>query len=107
MTLKDMSKWWKEMPRNLGRSLKSIMVRHTRRQGERLYGNDLKKQEIGFPLVNDPVPLLYQLNLIESRIVHDYLGKYYIADFHYHHCHQPLSEATRGATKNVPYKGST
>ena len=72
------------------RVLKYIMVRRTRREIEEFYGNDLKKQKIGFPHVNDPVPLLYQLNLIESQVFTTTLESITCADFHYAR-YQPLS----------------
>ena len=73
------------------RVLKYIMVRRTRREIEEFYGDDLKKQKLWFPQVNDPVPLLYQLNPIESQIFTNTLEAITSADFHYAR-YQPLSE---------------
>lgn len=70
--------------------LKYIMVRRTRREIEQFYGEDLKKQKMGFPQVNDPVPLLYQLNAIESAIFSNTLQRITSADFHYAR-YQPLN----------------
>ena len=73
------------------RVLKYIMVRRTRREIEEFYGDDLKKQKLWFPQVNDPVPLLYQLNPTESQIFTNTLEAITSADFHYAR-YQPLSE---------------
>lgn len=73
------------------RVLKYIMVRRTRREIEEFYGDDLKKQKIWFPQVNDPVPLLYQLNPTESQIFTNTLEAITSADFHYAR-YQPLSQ---------------
>lgn len=70
--------------------LKYIMVRRTRREIEEFYGNDLKKQKIGFPRVTDPIPLLYQLNPMESAVFTSTLKRITNADFHYAR-YQPLS----------------
>ena len=72
------------------RVLKYIMVRRTRREIEQFYGKDLKKQKMGFPQVNDPVPLLYQLNATESAIFTSTLQRITSADFHYAR-YQPLN----------------
>jgi len=73
------------------RVLKYIMVRRTRREIEEFYGDDLKKQKLWFPQVNDPVPLLYQLNPIESQVFMTTLESITHADFHYAR-YQPLSK---------------
>jgi superfamily II DNA or RNA helicase len=72
------------------RVLKYIMVRRTRREIEEFYGDDLKKQKIGFPKVNDPLPLLYQLNPVESQIFTSTLEEITSIDFHYAR-YQPLN----------------
>jgi superfamily II DNA or RNA helicase len=72
------------------RVLKYIMVRRTRREIEEFYGDDLKKQKIWFPKVNDPEPLLYQLNYTESTIFTDTLKCITSASFHYAR-YQPLN----------------
>ncbi|MBA2491091.1 MAG: hypothetical protein ACR2KU_07880 [Gammaproteobacteria bacterium] len=72
------------------RVLKYIMVRRTRREIEKFYGDDLKKQKIWFPKVSDPVALLYQLNRRESAIFTDTLECVTSADFHYAR-YQPLN----------------
>src|SRR5260221_1101951 len=72
------------------RVLKYIMVRRTRREIEEFYGDDLKKQKIWFPIVNDPVALLYQLNKTESAIFAHTLESITSSDFHYAR-YQPLN----------------
>ena len=72
------------------RVLKYIMVRRTRREIEEFYGDDLKKQKIGFPQVHDPAPLFYRLNPVENDVFTDTLRRITSADFHYAR-YQPLS----------------
>jgi superfamily II DNA or RNA helicase len=72
------------------RVLKYIMVRRTRREIEKFYGDDLKRQKIWFPKVNDPVPLLYQLSQTESTVFTDTLERITSTDFHYAR-YQPLN----------------
>ena len=72
------------------RVLKYIMVRRTRREIEGFYGEDLKKQKIWFPKVNDPTPLFYQLSRTESAVFTDTLESITGADFHYAR-YQPLN----------------
>ncbi|MDQ5909301.1 MAG: hypothetical protein QG599_1396 [Pseudomonadota bacterium] len=72
------------------RVLKYIMVRRTRREIEEFYGDDLKKQKLGFPQVNDPVPLFYRLNPDENDVFTQTLQQITSADFHYAR-YQPLN----------------
>lgn len=48
--------------------LKHLMVRRTRSEVEKYYGDDLKKQNLSFPEVADPAPLFYELSEEEDRI---------------------------------------
>lgn len=72
------------------RVLKYIMVRRTRREIEQFYGEDMKKQKIWFPKVNDPIPLLYQLNRAENAVFTSTLERITSVDFHYAR-YQPLN----------------
>ncbi len=72
------------------RVLKYIMVRRTRREIEVFYGEDLKKQKIWFPLVTDPVAMLYQLNRAESTVFSRTLESLTSSDFYYAR-YQPLN----------------
>jgi superfamily II DNA or RNA helicase len=65
------------------RVLKYVMVRRTRSEIQEFYGDDLKKQKIEFPQINDPVPLLYQLNPTESAIFMGTLERITSDDFHW------------------------
>lgn len=65
------------------RVLKYVMVRRTRSEIEKFYGDDLKKQNIWFPQINDPVPLLYQLNQIESAVFTSTLEQITSSNFHW------------------------
>ncbi|WP_205713334.1 helicase-related protein [Candidatus Kuenenia stuttgartiensis] len=48
--------------------LKYLMVRRTRTEIERYFGEDIKSQNIRFPYVEKPVPLFYELNDTEDEI---------------------------------------
>ncbi len=48
--------------------LKYLMVRRTRTEVEKYYGDDLKTQKLKFPDVNDPEPVFYELNEEEDSI---------------------------------------
>lgn len=50
------------------RILKYLMVRRTRVEIEKYYGEDLKKQGMSFPKVTDPEAVYYQFNEQESEI---------------------------------------
>jgi superfamily II DNA or RNA helicase len=49
--------------------LKYIMIRRTRGEVVKYYGDDLKMQGLTFPTVADPQPMFYKLNENESRIL--------------------------------------
>ena len=65
------------------RVLKYVMVRRTRREIEKYYGDDLKTQKIWFPKISDPTPLLYQLNKTENAVFMQSLQRITSADFHW------------------------
>ena len=48
--------------------LKYLMVRRTRTEIEKYFKKDLKNQNVKFPEVQDPKPLLYQFNKTENEI---------------------------------------
>ncbi len=48
--------------------LKYLMVRRTRNEVITYFENDFKKQKIKFPDVEDPDPILYELNELEDRV---------------------------------------
>jgi len=50
------------------RVLKYLMVRRTRTEIEKYFAEDLKKNKVQFPEVEDPKPFYYQLNDDEDRI---------------------------------------
>lgn len=50
------------------RVLKYLMVRRTRSEIEKYFKEDLEKNKVRFPQVEDPKPLYYQLNEKEDRI---------------------------------------
>lgn len=50
------------------RVLKYLMIRRTRAEIEKYYGEDLKQQGFKFPEVADPEPLFYQFNPIENEV---------------------------------------
>jgi superfamily II DNA or RNA helicase len=50
------------------RVLKYLMVRRTRKEIEKYYGEDLKKQKMSFPTIADPRPVFYEFNKKEDEI---------------------------------------
>jgi superfamily II DNA/RNA helicase len=50
------------------RVLKYLMVRRTRKEIQKYYGEDLKKQKMSFPIIADPKPILYEFNEKEDRV---------------------------------------
>lgn len=48
--------------------LKYLMVRRTRKEIEKYFGEDIKSQNLKFPNVEKPVPLFYELNDTEDEI---------------------------------------
>lgn len=48
--------------------LKYLMIRRTRSEIEKYYGDDLKEQGFHFPEVVDPEPLFYQFNKTEAEV---------------------------------------
>ncbi len=51
--------------------LKFLMIRRTRTEIEKYYGEDLKKQGLKFPEVENPEPLFYKLNPTENEIFNE------------------------------------
>jgi len=47
------------------------MVRRTRNEIEKYFSRDIKKQQLKFPEVQDPIPLYYQLNETEDKIFNE------------------------------------
>jgi superfamily II DNA or RNA helicase len=48
--------------------LKFLMIRRTRAEIERYYGEDLKRQGLKFPEVANPAPLFYKFNKVEAEV---------------------------------------
>ena len=48
--------------------LKYLMVRRTRKEIQKYYGDDLKKQKMSFPDIAEPKPILYEFNEKEDEI---------------------------------------
>ncbi|HDR90991.1 MAG TPA: NgoFVII family restriction endonuclease [candidate division Zixibacteria bacterium] len=69
---KDREKYFETTRRNAAeirdKVLRDIMIRRTRRDIEKVYGEDLKKQGIEFPEVHNPISLYYQFNEEEDQI---------------------------------------
>ena len=53
------------------RVLKYITVRRTRKEIETYYKEDMKKEHLNFPVINDPMPIFYELNEQESKVFED------------------------------------
>ena len=50
------------------RVLKYLMIRRTRTEIQRYYGDDMLQQGLHFPAVEDPQPLFYKFNAVESQV---------------------------------------
>jgi superfamily II DNA/RNA helicase len=50
------------------RVLKYLMIRRTRTEIQRYYGDDMLQQGFHFPAVEDPQPLFYKFNVVESQV---------------------------------------
>lgn len=48
--------------------LKFLMIRRTRTEIQKYYGEDLKKQGLKFPEVANPEPLFYKFNVTEAKV---------------------------------------
>ncbi len=64
------------------RVLKFLMVRRTRTEIEKYYGEDMKQQGLKFPEVEDPIPLFYKFSKQENEIFNETL-KLLTSDFTY------------------------
>src|SRR5260370_38954365 len=53
------------------RILKFLMIRRTRTEIEKYYGEDLRKQGIKFPEVANPEQLFYKFNKIENEVFNE------------------------------------
>jgi hypothetical protein len=53
--------------------LKYLMIRRTRTEIEKYYGEDMKRQGLKFPEVKDPEPLFYQFNKVENEFFEESL----------------------------------
>lgn len=62
--------------------LKFLMVRRTRTEIEKYYGQDMKKQGFKFPEVEDPAPLFYKFSKQENEIFNETL-RLITAQFNY------------------------
>ena len=51
--------------------LKFLMIRRTRTEIEKYYGEDLKRQGLKFPEVANPEPLFYKFNKVESEVFNE------------------------------------
>ena len=55
------------------RILKFLMIRRTRTEIQKYYGDDMAQQGIKFPEVADPKPLLYKFNPLENQVFNETL----------------------------------
>ena len=62
--------------------LKYLMIRRTRNEIEKYYGEDMKRQGFKFPEVKDPQPLFYQFNKVENEFFEESL-RFLTQDFAY------------------------
>ena len=62
--------------------LKFLMIRRTRTEIEKYYGEDMKQQGLKFPEVQDPEPLFYKFNKQENEIFDETI-RLLVAEFKY------------------------
>ena len=62
--------------------LKYLMIRRTRSEIEKYYGDDMKAQGLKFPEVKDPHPLFYKLGKQENEIFDETI-RFLVGDFKY------------------------
>lgn len=69
---KDREQYFKIVQENARQTrekvLKFLMIRRTRSEIEKYYGEDLKQQGLRFPEVANPEPLFYKLNQVENEV---------------------------------------
>ncbi|MFH1008813.1 MAG: helicase-related protein [Candidatus Latescibacterota bacterium] len=64
------------------RVLKYLMIRRTRTEIEKYYGEDMKEQGFKFPEVKDPGPLFYTFSKLENEIFEDTI-RLLVSEFNY------------------------
>ena len=73
--MKDRELYFKTVQENAKatreRLLKYLMIRRTRSEVQKYYGEDMKKQGLKFPEVKDPTPLFYKFNKTENEVFDD------------------------------------
>ncbi|MFH1909383.1 MAG: helicase-related protein, partial [Chloroflexota bacterium] len=69
--------------------LKYLMIRRTRTEIEKYYGEDMREQGFKFPEVKDPEPLFYKFNKRENEIFEETI-RLLVAEFKYAR-YQPLT----------------
>lgn len=79
--------------------LKYLMIRRTRSEIEKYYGEDLKRQGLKFPEVADPEPLFYKFNKIEAEVFNETIRSL-THDFKYAR-YTPLTYYTGERDENV------
>jgi len=86
--------------------LKYLMVRRTRTEIEKYFAEDLKRNNVKFPEVEDPIPLYYQLNDDEDKIFMETV-KFITQDFRYArympllYLSKPISQLEQQSQKNM------
>src|SRR5262245_3599944 len=69
---RDRDEYFRTVQRNARETreklLKYLMIRRTRTEIERYYGEDLKKQGLKFPEVANPEPLFYKFSKVEAQV---------------------------------------
>lgn len=64
------------------RVLKFLMIRRTRTEIEKYYGEDMRQQGLKFPVVSDPEPIFYKFNKLENEVFDETL-KLLVSQFKY------------------------
>jgi len=76
--------------------LKYLMIRRTRTEIERYYGEDMQEQGFKFPEVKDPEPLFYKFSKQENEVFDETI-RLLISEFNYAR-YKPLTKSKASAT---------
>lgn len=86
--------------------LRYVMVRRTRTEITTYYAEDLRKQDIVFPTVADPISMYYKMTPLESKIFDDTLKVLAPGVLHYARYRTLSEEYYRGPKENISEQGS-
>jgi superfamily II DNA or RNA helicase len=87
--------------------LKYVMVRRTRNEISQFYAEDLKKQQIAFPEVTDPISLYYQMTTFENDLFDATIKMLHPSVLHYARYRSMSAAYYNGDKEKIAEQGST